>query len=87
MHANTHVRTRASKHARTGVTNAFFVLLITMAIFAVFGIEMFHTSDDLDCAEQFRNFGKAMYTLFVVATGDGWSADVTLPCATNHPMA
>ena len=53
MHANTHVRTRASKHARTGVTNAFFVLLITMAIFAVFGIEMFHTSDELDCAEQF----------------------------------
>ena len=23
------------------------------------------------------------YTLFVVATGDGWSADVTLPCAAN----
>ena len=30
---------------------------------------------------------QAMYTMFVVATGDGWSADFTLPCAVGAPEA
>ena len=63
-----------------GVSNACLVLVIVMSIFSIIGVEIFRDSSNSQCTDHFADFGTAMFTLFVVMTGDSWSSARAAPC-------
>ena len=52
-----------------GVMNAFLVLLIVMLIFSILAVEFFRESENQQCALLFKRLDIALFTMFVVATG------------------
>jgi len=80
-----------------GVVHAFVILTIVMSIYAILAVELFRTagfdtngqcrvaSSRGTCVgdEYFGNFGRALYTLFQVMTGDSWSEAVARPILEN----
>ena len=57
------------------VLNAFVVLFLVTAIYAVVATMFFYKYDNT----QFGKFSTSLYTMFQVCTGDGWSTDVVRP--------
>lgn len=57
------------------VANAFVVLFLVTAIYAVVATMFFYKYDNV----QFGKFSASLYTMFQVCTGDGWSTDVVRP--------
>lgn len=57
------------------VTNAFVLLGLIMGIWSILGVEFF--GDDFE--PEFGNFGRAMLTMFQLATFDSWSSGVARP--------
>ena len=51
------------------VTSAFGILILIMSIFAVMAVDLFAQQDP----ENFGNLSRALFTVFRVTTGDGWS--------------
>jgi hypothetical protein len=49
--------------------NAFLVLLIVMLIFSILAVEFFRESENQQCALLFKRLDIALFTMFVVATG------------------
>ena len=45
------------------------VLLIVMLLFSILGVEFFRESENVQCALLFRRLDIAMFTMFVVMTG------------------
>uniref|UniRef100_A0A7S0EEW1 Ion transport domain-containing protein n=1 Tax=Hanusia phi TaxID=3032 RepID=A0A7S0EEW1_9CRYP len=57
------------------VANAFVVLLLITAIYAVLACMLFKSRDEV----LFGKFSSALFSMFQVCTGDGWSTDVVRP--------
>ncbi|EKX32572.1 hypothetical protein GUITHDRAFT_148525 [Guillardia theta CCMP2712] len=57
------------------VANAFVVLLLITAIYAVLACMLFKSRDEV----LFGKFSAAFFSMFQVCTGDGWSTDVVRP--------
>jgi len=58
-----------------GVGNAFVVLGILMGIWSIMGVEFYGKDQPLD----FGNFGRAMFTMWQVMTGDSWASMIARP--------
>ena len=56
------------------VCNAFVIVLLIVAIYAIMGVQLFRQWNQ----EAFGNFGRAMYTMFSVTTMDGWQELVVI---------
>jgi len=93
--------------ALPGVVNAFLIVIIVMAIYAILGVEFFmdyaeegYFTNDLGMQvplmtgremnyghEYFGNFGRSIYTMYQVLTGESWSEAVARPLLhTNDPV-
>jgi len=93
--------------ALPGVFNAFIIVVLVMAIYAILGVEFFsdyaaegfyinEMGNPVNCTtsremtygdEYFGNFGKSMYTMFQVLTGESWSEAVARPLLySNNPV-
>lgn len=57
------------------VLNTVFIFIIVTAMFAVIGKQLFYK----DYPENFFNFSIAMFSMYQVATGDGWAGDIARP--------
>jgi len=85
---------RSITHAMPGVANAFLILPIIMAIFAILAVEFYKdvgkgcvagetwmTARELCMGQEyFGNFIRSYYTFFQVLTGDSWSENIARPC-------
>ncbi|KAJ1496272.1 Ion transport protein-domain-containing protein, partial [Baffinella frigidus] len=56
------------------MANAFLILLLVTAIYAVIGVEMFKDRDP-----KFSKFSESMFTMIQCATGDDWAAGIARP--------
>ena len=59
---------KALEEAIPGVSNAFSILILVMAIYAILGVNLFGPKFPY----YFGNFGRAMFTMFQVMTGESW---------------
>jgi voltage-gated sodium channel len=66
---NLHRIFQAMAYAAYPVSSALFILLVISAIYSIFGTHWFR-----DRSPEFADFRQSMYTLFIIFTGDGWSA-------------
>ena len=57
------------------VLNTVFIFLLVTAMFAVIGKQLFYK----DYPENFFNFSVAMFSMYQVASGDGWAGDIARP--------
>lgn len=51
------------------VFSAFIILIVVMCVFAVLSVEQFGPNDE----DNFGNLSRALFTIFKVTTGDGWT--------------
>ena len=51
------------------VSSALSLLVIVMSIFAVLAVDLFAQQDP----ENFGNLSRALFTIFLVTTGEGWA--------------
>ena len=65
----------AAARSLAPVGNAFFIVLLIMAIYAIIGVQLFRQYSE----GAFGDFGKSMYTMFGITTMDGWQELVMMP--------
>lgn len=68
------------------VSYAIVILFIIMGIWSIIGVEFFSK----DFPDEFGNFGKAMLTMYQMATFDSWISGITRPIClyfSQHPYA
>ena len=64
------------------VLNAFIILIVVTAIYAVLGTHLFH----LKSPEYFGNFSKSLFSMMQVVSGDSW-ASVSRTLTVEDPMS
>ena len=57
------------------VLNPVFIFLLVTSMFAVIGKQLFYK----EYPENFFNFSVAMFSMYQVASGDGWAGDIARP--------
>ncbi|EKX51123.1 hypothetical protein GUITHDRAFT_134639 [Guillardia theta CCMP2712] len=57
------------------VFNAYIIMLLVTSIYAIVGVTFFSQTSP----EKFGTFSLALFTMFQVATGDGWASDISRP--------
>jgi len=58
------------------VANAFVIVLLIMCVYAILGVQLFHSQQK----DAFGNFGRGLYTMFAATTMDGWQVLFLLAC-------
>eukprot|EP00854_Cymbomonas_tetramitiformis_P007855 gene7855-9328_t len=70
------------EQAIPGCSNAFFILILITAIYAILGKDFFG-----EIHPYFKVFSAAFFTLFQVMTGDSWAEAVARPIIDEYPHA
>ena len=72
--------------AITPVSSAFLIMGLVTSIYSILGVSFFkHAGEDGVGRELFGTFFRAIFTMFQVCTGDGWSDDIARPLFQGEP--
>eukprot|EP00960_Hanusia_phi_P060509 764528-Hanusia_phi.AAC.2 len=66
------------------VFNAYIIMLLVTSIYAIIGVTLFSDGSP----DEFGTFSLALFTMFQVATGDGWASEIARPLIfQDHPTS
>jgi hypothetical protein len=61
------------------------VLILIMSFYSIAGVEWFATNEDIG-ESHFGTYGRAMYSLLQVITGDSWSSIIARTIMQEEPV-